>query len=41
MAWLSSKSPARKAASARIAKIPFPLAQYIAQVFKPACEEAA
>ncbi len=35
MAWLSSKSNARKAASAQIAKIPFPLAQYIAQHFKP------
>lgn len=31
----SSKSPARKAASAQIAKIPFPLAQHIARVFKP------
>lgn len=31
----NSKSAARKAASAQIAKIPFPLAQYIAQVFKP------
>ncbi|MFA4987661.1 MAG: DNA cytosine methyltransferase [Candidatus Brocadiia bacterium] len=30
-----SKSNARKAASAAIAKIPFPLAQYIAQVYKP------
>ncbi len=35
MAWLSSKSNARKAASAQIAKIPFPLAQYIAQVYHP------
>ena len=35
----SSKSNARKAASAQIAKIPFPLAQYIARVFKP--KEAA
>jgi hypothetical protein len=26
---------ARKAASARIAKIPFPLASHIARVFKP------
>ena len=34
-----SKSKARKAASAKIAKIPFPLAQYIARVFKP--KEAA
>jgi C-5 cytosine-specific DNA methylase len=31
----SAKSPARKAASARIAKIPFPLAQHIAHVYKP------
>jgi hypothetical protein len=30
-----SKSSARKAASARIAKIPFPLASYIARTFKP------
>ena len=30
-----SKSKARKAASAKIAKIPFPLAQYIARTFKP------
>lgn len=29
------KSISRKAASAQIAKIPFPLAQYIARVFKP------
>lgn len=31
----SSHSPARKAASAMIAKIPYPLAQHIARVFKP------
>jgi len=31
----SSRSLARKAASAQIAKIPFPLAQWIAQVYKP------
>jgi hypothetical protein len=31
----SSHSNARKAASAQIAKIPLPLAQYIARVFKP------
>lgn len=31
----SSKSDSRKAASAQIAKIPFPLAQHIAKVFKP------
>jgi hypothetical protein len=30
----NSKSPRRKAASAMIAKIPFPLAQHIARVFK-------
>ncbi len=30
-----SRSSARKAASAHIAKIPLPLAQYIARVFKP------
>ena len=30
-----SRSQARKAASAQIAKIPFPLAQHIAQVYKP------
>jgi site-specific DNA-cytosine methylase len=35
MPMMSSKSPARKAASAQIAKIPFPLAQHIARVFKP------
>lgn len=32
----SSRSTARKAASAQIAKIPFPLAQHIARCFKPA-----
>jgi C-5 cytosine-specific DNA methylase len=32
---LSSNSPKRKAASAAIAKIPFPLAQHIARVFRP------
>ena len=31
----SSKSDSRKAASAQIAKIPFPLAQHIARCFKP------
>jgi hypothetical protein len=31
----NSKSDSRKAASAMIAEIPFPLAQYIARVFKP------
>ena len=34
-AMMGSKSSARKAASAQIAKIPFPLAQYIARVFHP------
>jgi len=37
----NSKDARRKAASAAIAKIPFPLAQYIARVFKPAEEQAA
>jgi hypothetical protein len=31
----SSNSKTRKAASAQIAKIPFPLAQYIARIYKP------
>jgi len=31
----SSHSYARKAASAQIAKIPFPLASYVARAFKP------
>ena len=35
MSALSGRSPARKAASARIAKIPYPLASWIAQVFYP------
>jgi hypothetical protein len=35
MARMSSKSDSRKAASAMIAKIPFPLAQHIARIFKP------
>jgi len=35
-----SKSSARKAASARIAKIPFPLAIHIARVYKPECSHA-
>ena len=34
----SSKSPARKAASAQIAKIPEPLARWIAHVYKPSGE---
>lgn len=33
--YTSSNSPARKKASALIAKIPFPLAQHIARCFKP------
>lgn len=33
-AWYSSRSNARKAASAQIAKIPFELSSYIARVFK-------
>ena len=32
---MSGKSPARKAASAMIAKIPLPLSSYIARTFKP------
>ena len=35
IAQLGSKSPARKAASAAIAKIPFPLSQHIARAWKP------
>jgi C-5 cytosine-specific DNA methylase len=35
LAGLSSKGFSRKQASAEIAKIPFPLAQHIARVFKP------
>jgi hypothetical protein len=37
---MSSKSPARKAASARIAKIPFTLSHWIARAYLP-CAEAA
>ena len=37
----SSNTPARKAASAAIAKIPFPLAQHIAKVFYPRPAEHA
>jgi C-5 cytosine-specific DNA methylase len=37
----ASKSPARKMASAMIAKIPEPLSRYIARHFKPALREAA
>jgi len=33
----SSNSPARKAASAQIAKIPFALARWIGEVYKPEC----
>lgn len=36
----ASKSASRKAASAQIAKIPFPLASYIARCFKPEILEA-
>ena len=39
--WFSSRSPERKAWSAQIAKIPFPLAQHIARVYKPERLEAA
>lgn len=35
IAQYSSRSDSRKAASAQIAKIPFPLAQWIARMFKP------
>ncbi len=38
---ISSKSPARKAASAAIAKIPLPLARHIAATYKPLMEIAA
>lgn len=34
-AWYSSRSEARKQASAEIARIPFDLAQWIARVYKP------
>lgn len=37
-AWYSSKSKARKAASAQIAKIPLELAMYIARVYKREAE---
>ena len=37
----SSKSPARKAASAKIAKIPFALSSWIARTYKPGAERAA
>jgi hypothetical protein len=40
LAMMSSKSPARKAASARIAKIPFTLSHWIARAYLP-CAEAA
>jgi hypothetical protein len=36
-----SKSPQRKAASAMIAKIPYPLAQHIARTFKPEMKATA
>jgi hypothetical protein len=37
----SSHSKERKAASAQIAKIPFPLASWIAQVYKPRMKASA
>ena len=37
----NSKSPARKAASAMIAKIPLPLSRYIGAVFYPGREASA
>jgi hypothetical protein len=39
-ARLGSKSPERKARAAQIAKIPFELSSYIAQVYKPRTDEA-
>jgi hypothetical protein len=39
MRLYSSKSPARKAASAKIAKIPYPLASHIARVYYPRTED--
>lgn len=41
MASMGSKSPKRKAASAKIAKIPFPLSSWIARTYKPGAERAA
>ncbi len=41
LASSGSKSPARKAASAMIAKIPAPLSHYVASVFYPRQERAA
>ncbi len=38
MGRVNSKSDSRKAASALIAKIPFPLAQHIAKCFKADAE---
>jgi len=38
---LSSKSPARKAASAKIAKIPLALSSWIARCYRPQTEAAA
>lgn len=40
-ALMSSKSPARKAAAAKIAKIPFALSSWIARTYKPSAERAA
>ena len=41
MRHMSSKSTARKAASAQIAKIPFELARWVAHVYKPEQKEVA
>lgn len=40
-ALMSNKSPARKAAAAKIAKIPFALSSWIARTYKPSAERAA
>lgn len=39
-AWHSSRSPARKAASAEIAKIPYDLARWVAMVFREDAHQA-
>lgn len=41
IAHLPSSSPRRKAASAQISKIPFPLSQHIARVYKPQSERGS
>ena len=41
MPMMSSKSSARKAASAQIAKIPFALSSWIAACYKPDTKESA